>query len=647
MFSLFQVQEIFSKPVKSKQRIDLFTKLRKKGNFLKGDDACKPMKRTNIHETTRLPCVHCLGYYSSKQLYRHAKICRDNTSKQKSSQALSQNKIVGHLKIDPQLKERVFPHMRADKISLTAKKDQLICAFGARYIKLHRERHFVNVASRKMRELAKVLIELMKLEPSIRSMFDALQPKYFDLFIEATKIIGRYQSDTDVFEAPTFAMNISTTLKQCCDIAINFALKKQYNYANMESAEVEANLKTMIHLFNANWRFEISSQASNNLNLNKWNKVTIIPLANDLKLLKNYLTRKASEAYSALSRNSADKYAFSTLLETVYCRLILLNRKRPGELQRMYLHTYQNSDFNKTSYEEFDDVISAPEKVLLKTFKRVVIRGKRGHGVPVLVSSEVQEHIKLLIEARKSFINNDNPFLFALPNKNNNSSICGYKVLQKYTNACGAKNPQALTSTRLRKHLATLTQIFSMNEGEIEQLASFMGHTLNVHKKSYRLPDDVYQTAKISKLLLLMENGNAGNFKGKTLDEININMEEDLLEITKNDQLDSEPCESDNDDMPVLNSTADISRRGNEETDDLTRKCFTAVRKKKRILIPWTEEEKTVVKNYFTQHISRNKPPKRAECEHLIEQYPDLLKNKSWLKIKVFIQNIYTKKCKT
>lgn len=159
------------------------------------------MKRSIFEGTTRLPCVHCLGYYSSKQLYRHTKICLDNICKERSSQALSQNKIVSHLKIDPQLKEWVFPHMRADKISLTAKKDQLICAFGARYIKLHRERHFVNVASRKMRELAKILLELMKLKPCIHSMFDALQPKYFDLFIEATKIIGRYQSDTDVFEA--------------------------------------------------------------------------------------------------------------------------------------------------------------------------------------------------------------------------------------------------------------------------------------------------------------------------------------------------------------------------------------------------------------------------------------------------------------
>ncbi|CAH1106930.1 unnamed protein product [Psylliodes chrysocephalus] len=62
------------------------------------------------------------------------------------------------------------------------------------------------------------------------------------------------------------------------------------------------------------------------------------------------------------------------------------------------------------------------------------------------------------------------------------------------------------------------TQLCNMNENDMEQLASFMGHTLGIHRSSYRLPDDIYQIAKISKLLILMKKGEAGQFKGKTLD---------------------------------------------------------------------------------------------------------------------------------
>jgi hypothetical protein len=41
----------------------------------------------------------------------------------------------------------------------------------------------------------------------------------------------------------------------------------------------------------------------------------------------------------------------------------------------------------------------------------------------------------------------------------------------------------------------------------------------------FRLPQDIYQVAKVSKILQLMEKGNAADFKNKSLDEIDIDME--------------------------------------------------------------------------------------------------------------------------
>ncbi|KAK9872660.1 hypothetical protein WA026_018794 [Henosepilachna vigintioctopunctata] len=111
--------------------------------------------------------------------------------------------------------------MRADKISLEAKQDFLICAFGSRYLKIHREKHFVNVTSRKMRELARILVEVKKIEPDVRNLFEALKPKYYDHFVEAAKAVAKYDNNKNLFLCPTFALNISTSLKQCCDIALH------------------------------------------------------------------------------------------------------------------------------------------------------------------------------------------------------------------------------------------------------------------------------------------------------------------------------------------------------------------------------------------------------------------------------------------
>nr|CAI5864964.1 unnamed protein product [Callosobruchus analis] len=94
-----------------------------------------------------------------KNLWRHRKECAQNPDRKVSGK-------IRHLKVDLQLKTEVFPRMRPDHISLSAKKDPLICAFASRYLKIHREKHFVLVTSRKMRELAKLILELKKIKPS-------------------------------------------------------------------------------------------------------------------------------------------------------------------------------------------------------------------------------------------------------------------------------------------------------------------------------------------------------------------------------------------------------------------------------------------------------------------------------------------------
>ncbi|XP_056642865.1 uncharacterized protein LOC130449208 [Diorhabda sublineata] len=489
--------------------------------------------------------------------------------------------------------------MRADKLSLEAQKDPLICEFGAKYLKTHREKHFIYVTSRKIRELSKILLEIRKLDPSKTTFISALKPKYFDIFVEATKRIAKYDSERDVYLSPTFAMNVVTSLKQCCDIAITFIYTKNKG-TTLSTAEIEADLKMLIRLFETNSSCEISSHASYSLNLNKWNKVTIVPLASDMRLLRNHLIDLAGESLRVLIKGVEDmKYiieddidhqqyqkksdtiqAFNNLMETIYCRVILLNRKRSGELQRMYLHTYLNTSNHTQNYEEFDNVVSLPEKILLKPLKSVVIRGKRGKGVPVLFHSDIQDNIKKMLEVRHHFVPINNPYLFAMANSN--SHLIGYKVLAKHAKLCGAQNPSSITSTRLRKHLATLSQLFNLSNGEIEQLATFMGHTSGVHRTSYRLPDDVYQTAKISKLLMVMEKGGADQYKGKSIDEINIDMEKNLLSDRDSDN------DSDEDETPIIRELLYTSKPSAQDfvpTNNVDGKPVAGTKKKK--IVNW------------------------------------------------------------
>lgn len=202
--------------------------------------------------------------------------------------------------------------------------------------------------------------------------------------------------------------------------------------------------------------------------------------------------------------------------------LILLNRRRIGELQRMTVNAYTSNITNKTS-SEFDSCISDSEKILMNSFKRIVIRGKRGRGVPVLFTSDMEKSTNLMLQVRHHFIEENNLFLFA--NSKVTTAINGYKAIYKHVRIAGVKNPQSLTSTKLRKHLATMSQLINLSTQDLEQLDTFMGHTSDIHKVYYRLPNDVYQLAKVLKLLLLNERGAAAMYKGKSLDEIEIPLE--------------------------------------------------------------------------------------------------------------------------
>lgn len=78
----------------------------------------------------------------------------------------------------------------------------------------------------------------------------------------------------------------------------------------------------MIHLIETNWSYEISSKTGSDLKMNKWNKITLIPPASNLKMFKEYLRNIANTAVKKLDANNADQEAYLLILETVFCTYI-------------------------------------------------------------------------------------------------------------------------------------------------------------------------------------------------------------------------------------------------------------------------------------------------------------------------------------
>ncbi|KAM8825916.1 uncharacterized protein ACB058_019368 [Synchiropus picturatus] len=111
----------------------------------------------------------------------------------------------------------------------------------------------------------------------------------------------------------------------------------------------------------------------------------------------------------------------------------------------------------------------------------------------------------------------------------------GQDALRVCANLCGGKHPEHLRSTRLRKHVATLSQVLNLKHNELDQVADFLGHDIRVHRDFYRLPVPTTQLAKISKLLLTLEKGTLSKIQGKSLDDIEIQDEIDTSDTEEMD----------------------------------------------------------------------------------------------------------------
>jgi len=121
----------------------------------------------------------------------------------------------------------------------------------------------------------------------------------------------------------------------------------------------------------------------------------------------------------------------------------------------------------------------------------------------------------------------------------------------------------------------------------------------------------------------MMEKGQGQEYRGKSLDEIGINIDSLVTDIEESSDEEIDHSEKK---IPVKAS------KNNSEPEE-----------KKHVRVCWSEEEKKVTRDYFQKHILLNKAPKKDECNALKTKYPQLFENKPWEKIKTFIHNIYNK----
>lgn len=193
--------------------------------------------------------------------------------------------------------------------------------------------------------------------------------------------------------------------------------------------------------------------------------------------------------------------------------------------------------------------LSDTEKQLVRCLRRIEVRGKTGRKVAIIITKEMKQKIEILcrpMNRRLMGIADGSIYLFA-SRTDPGKSLRGCDVLRKYAYKCGAERPENITSTKLRKHLATMSQVMNLNKNELDVLANFMGHDIRVHRQFYRLPEDILQIAKVSKVLLNLEKGRSDLLVGNNLDSVNVGEQETAMdEDSEDEELEQEESPEEN-----------------------------------------------------------------------------------------------------
>ena len=523
-----QVRKILDLPLKSRKRKVELLRLMNAGDYQHNMQVLKEGKghlvtsTRHSHETSPkdyLPCDGCLGFFLKVNLWRHKQVCPLMKKGQKSRRVQAQASLLlpASTEINEGLKLNIFNKMKSDEVTNAARNDRIILKIGEKLYQKHGSLpHLYTHISQKIRELGRFLLCAREQNAGIICINDILTPEKFPVAVRSTKVLCKYDKVKNKYLNPSLALKLGHLLKKCAKLSKSEALIS----GNSEQAN---KADGFLSLCKDEWTEEISSSALQTLTRNKMNKGQMLPLSEDIMQLQSYFLQNTELLIKTLE-DQFSKSKWELLNQITLAQLVVFNRRRSGETQQMTVKAYLSRKENsERPPKEVEDSLNATEKSLLSTFSQVEIRGKKGHTVPVLLTRKVQKCIDLLLKWRnKAGVALENNFVFPRPNFGSLEPLRSSDVLRRFAKEAGLTKPERITCTRLRKHVATVAQVLSLDKNDLKILASFMGHDISAHRSFYRLPQETLQVAKMGRLLTAFNNGTIGQYNGKSIDDISL-----------------------------------------------------------------------------------------------------------------------------
>ena len=299
----------------------------------------RPGQGVDKDPSNYLPCQLCHGFFQKKDLYRHTPKCP--FVPENSDQVNVRSKKLQHTGrlllaannfptgCSPQLSEHVLSIMAVDHVLHdVVRSDETILMVGSTILE-NRGGETAVEASHQMRLLGRLLIKVRERcgAPAV-SLQTILSPEYFDQLIATARSLGGYSDDSlstvDRFKAPSTSAKCGYALKKAAYVGKGQALRKK-------DMAVKSNIDLFLELYEAEWSRKVMSHALQNLSFKKHNKPQMLPVTNDLLVLRNFLTEKITALTAEVQKN-AMKENWRRLAVLALARLIIFNKRR-GNIQ--------------------------------------------------------------------------------------------------------------------------------------------------------------------------------------------------------------------------------------------------------------------------------------------------------------------------
>ena len=468
----------------------------------------------NCRATDFIPCPSCFGFVYKRELYKH---CRECPFKLEGaiSNPMDEAKLLlmpKHLTLQgsDELNRCILNKLRNGSVKKKILDDPLIIAFGQSQMKRLRaakgDKH--SYLSQRLRLLGRLLIECERISSCSVSLDDLCKPENFDLLIRTVQNMTEAES-----KPKSTGLKIGMVIRKCCVLAKCLAIKSANNIRRTQADDFLA-------LMDGEWSDLLSSSLLRELYDKKLNKDTVLPVTSDLMKLNSLINERICKATQDISVFPSEENYFK-LAKVTLCKIIVFNKRRSGEVSRISVADYlKRPDWSSKQNEEICKSMSELEKKLADRLDMIKVSGKRGRHVPILLTRDVVRAMDLLVRDRCHVnIKDSNKYFFATTG---DKYLRGHEVLHAIAQEAGLSNPSAMTSTNLRKYVATVSQIIALDKEELEWLADHLGHSIEVHRDFYRLQESTLEMSKVSKLLMAIESGSIHKFAGKKLSDIDV-----------------------------------------------------------------------------------------------------------------------------